>query len=100
MWNYRLVQSKDDDSIILSEVYYNDDKTPYGFCNVSLIGENPAEILQVHKTMKEAFDKDILLEDKDFHPMDDDEIASEDFRQFGGDTGVDADYAMDDENTI
>ena len=100
MWNYRLVQTKDDNSIILSEVYYNDSGTPYGFCDASLIGENPAEILQVHKMMKEAFDKDILIEDDDFHPMDDDEIASEDFHcltpvkqaQFGGDTGTDADF--------
>ena len=81
MWNYGLVESKEDNTVVLAEVYYNDDGTPYGFCDAKIIGDDKDDASKVYEMMKESFGKDILIEDKDFHPMDDDEIASEDFSQ-------------------
>ena len=37
MWNYRLVQSKEDNTVVLAEVYYNDDGTPYGFAEAGVL---------------------------------------------------------------
>ena len=71
MWNYRLVQSKEDNTVVLAEVYYNDDGTPYGFAEAGVLGEDTNEAREVYDMMKEAFTETIIDEDKDIRPFDD-----------------------------
>ena len=73
MWNYRLVQSKEDSTTVLAEVYYNDDGTPYGFAEAGVLGEDTNEAREVYDMMKEAFTKPTIDEDKDIRPYDDGE---------------------------
>ncbi len=65
MWNYRLVQSKKDNTVVLAEVYYNDDGTPYGFAEADVLGEDSDEVRSIYDMMGEAFTKPIIDEDKD-----------------------------------
>ena len=65
MWNYRLVQSKEDNTVVLAEVYYNDDGTPYGFTEAGVLGEDTNGAREVYDMMGEAFTKPIIDEDKD-----------------------------------
>jgi len=75
MWNYRLVQSKEDSTTVLAEVYYNDDGTPYGFAEAGVLGEDLEEARAVYDMMGEAFTKPIIDEDKDIRPYDDGETV-------------------------
>ena len=75
MWNYRLVESKEDNTVVLAEVYYNDDGTPYGFTEAGVLGEDTNEAREVYDMMKEAFTKPTIDEDKDIRPFDDGESS-------------------------
>jgi len=63
MWNYRLVKSKDvSEAITLSEVHYDDDGAPLGFCDATTIGDDVDEARDAYDMMKEAFDNPVIDE--------------------------------------
>ena len=62
MWNYRLVKIKDGVSIVLAEVFFNDDGTPYGYVDAKAMGDSPEEVKESYGMMAEAFDKPVLYE--------------------------------------
>ena len=69
MWNYRLVNGVDEESdercIILAEVYYDDTKTPYGWCNATVTADSRDEAERVYAMMFDAF-KHPILQPEDF----------------------------------
>ena len=62
MWNYRILRDKND-TLIVAEVYYDDNKQPYGSCYISLIGDDIPDLKEQVNMLKKALEQPILDEE-------------------------------------
>ena len=62
MWNYRVLRDKHK-TLFLAEVYYNDDKTPYASCDISLIGDDIPDLKEQVNMIQKAMEQPILNEE-------------------------------------
>lgn len=65
MWNYRIVNmdSEDEVSLEIREVYYDRQGEPYGHCGAEVFGNELGELDQVLTNMRQAFDLPILTKE-------------------------------------
>ena len=62
MWNYRILRDKND-TLIVAEVYYDDNKQPYGSCDISLIGDDIPDLKEQVNMLNKALEQPILDEE-------------------------------------
>ena len=62
MWNYRVLKDKHN-TLIVAEVYYDDNKQPYGSCDISLIGDDIPDLKEQVQMLGKALEQPILNEE-------------------------------------
>ena len=62
MWNYRVLKDKHK-TLFVAEVYYGDNKKPYGACDISLIGDDIPDLKEQIDMLNKALEQPILDEE-------------------------------------